>query len=286
VTTSTSNPLQSMKQGLHRKAKLMSARVAALPVARRHRSNFAEVERFCLFVGYPRSGHSLVGSLLNAHPHAVISHELDVLAMVGDGFNREQLFASILRRDRWFEQQGRRWTEFDYSVPGQHQGSFTQLRLIGDKKGGRTSLWLARRPELLDRLEETVGVPVVLVHIVRNPYDNVATMHRRGSTWEDSAASYLEMARTVLALRERHPSEFLVEGHLRDLIAAPEVEIGRLASEVGLAPAEGFAEGCARVIAGAERRSSKEMSWPRGLQQELARQFEEIDFLRGYAFGG
>ena len=47
--------------------------------ARRHRDDFAAVRTFLLFVGHPRSGHSLVGSLLDAHPDVVVSHELDAL---------------------------------------------------------------------------------------------------------------------------------------------------------------------------------------------------------------
>jgi len=39
-----------------------------LPDARRYRRHFDAVRTFCLFIGYPRSGHSLVGSLLDAHP--------------------------------------------------------------------------------------------------------------------------------------------------------------------------------------------------------------------------
>ena len=52
-----------------------------VPAAARAKSadTLSQLERFCLFVGYPRSGHSLVGSLLDAHPDIAISHELHVL---------------------------------------------------------------------------------------------------------------------------------------------------------------------------------------------------------------
>jgi phage terminase large subunit-like protein len=57
------------------------------------RNRFHDVGVFCIFIGYPRSGHSLVGSLLNAHPEVIISHELDVLrcaAIVYDKPNRSR----------------------------------------------------------------------------------------------------------------------------------------------------------------------------------------------------
>src|SRR6056297_1246638 len=43
------------------------------------------VEAFVQFVGFPRSGHSLIGSVLDAHPHAIISHELDTMGLIKKG---------------------------------------------------------------------------------------------------------------------------------------------------------------------------------------------------------
>jgi len=37
------------------------------------------VETFVMFIGYPRSRHSLVGAILDAHPEIIISHEYSVL---------------------------------------------------------------------------------------------------------------------------------------------------------------------------------------------------------------
>ena len=32
-----------------------------------------------MFIGYPRSGHSLVGAILDAHPEIIIPHQYDVI---------------------------------------------------------------------------------------------------------------------------------------------------------------------------------------------------------------
>ena len=146
----------------------------------RHAKTFDTVERFCLFIGYPRSGHSLVGSLLDAHPDVVLAHELDALKYVAAGYRRKQLYWMILRRDAEFTRSGRRWTGFDYAVEGQWQGRYERLQVIGDKKGGVSTFRLGARPELLDRLRRVVGAEVRLIHVVRNPFDNIATMSRRG----------------------------------------------------------------------------------------------------------
>ena len=38
------------------------------------------VETFVMFIGYPRSSHSLVGAILDAHPEIIIPHEYNVMA--------------------------------------------------------------------------------------------------------------------------------------------------------------------------------------------------------------
>ena len=102
---------------------------------RRYRDELAAVERFLLFVGYPRSGHSIVGAMLNAHRDAVVAHELDAPPLIVGGCSRDELFSRILARAYWFNMRGNR-ANYPYAVPGQWQGRFATLRVIGDKRGG------------------------------------------------------------------------------------------------------------------------------------------------------
>ena len=32
---------------------------------------------YCMFIGYPSSGHSVVGAFIDAHRNAIVSHELN-----------------------------------------------------------------------------------------------------------------------------------------------------------------------------------------------------------------
>ena len=43
-----------------------------------------EVKSFVFFLGHARSGHSIVGSLLDAHPHIVLGHEVDVFTQLSE----------------------------------------------------------------------------------------------------------------------------------------------------------------------------------------------------------
>jgi hypothetical protein len=106
------------------------------------RKPFRAVRSYCIFIGYPRSGHSLVGSLLDAHPNIVIAHELDALKYMNAGFSRGQILNLIVDRSRIFTKQGRVWTGYSYRVPGQWQGNHRDLRVIGDKNGWEIDTFL------------------------------------------------------------------------------------------------------------------------------------------------
>ena len=59
---------------------------------------FDETKYFCLFLGWSRSGHSIVGSVLDAHPNIVITHEYDVLKYYKRNKNSKELFMYLLNK--------------------------------------------------------------------------------------------------------------------------------------------------------------------------------------------
>jgi hypothetical protein len=249
------------------------------------RAAFADVERFCLFIGYPRSGHSLVGSLLDAHPDMVIAHELDFLRYLRlPLFRRAQLFELIAMRERWFNETGRNWTGFRYQVPGQWQGRVRTLRVIGDKKGGRSTIRLMRRPELLDRLARVVAMDLAAIHVVRNPFDNIATMHLRGGGPLSACAdTYFSMAAGNGALRDR--SDIAVfDLRYEHLIREPARALDRLCRFLGVDASPGYLDACAMSVSREPHQSRHEVVWPQPLVRTIEERSESVDFLRGYGF--
>lgn len=246
-------------------------------------SRFDAVERFCLFVGYPRSGHSLVGSLLDAHPDMVIAHELDALALVAEGCERDELYARITEHDQAFTDAGRQWMGYEYAVPGQWQGRHRHLRVVGDKKGGGSTERLATDPGALDHLEQLVGVPVVLLHVVRNPWDNIATIAKRsGCSIAESAARYGTMCVTVGALRER--GHTIVDVGHEQLIRAPAGELERVCGALGLDADDDYLAACASVVFPAPRRTRDDATWSDADTALVERLVQQHGHLAGYSF--
>jgi len=52
------------------------------------------------------------------------------------------------------------------------------LQVIGDKRGGETTMELTEKPEkfsILKELNNTLGIPLKFLHVIRNPYDIIST---------------------------------------------------------------------------------------------------------------
>lgn len=57
-------------------------------------------------------------------------------------------------------------------------------QIIGDKTGATAALTMKRSTnaeEAVHRLEKTAGAKVRIIHVVRNPFDNIATMVLRNN---------------------------------------------------------------------------------------------------------
>ena len=94
-----------------------------------------------MFIGYARSGHSLVGAILDAHPEIIISHEFNVVdhwdnykdktkyRLFYDLHALSQKQAMFRNRAPCLERPGHRYR---YHVPGQWRGTYKeQIKVKG-----------------------------------------------------------------------------------------------------------------------------------------------------------
>jgi hypothetical protein len=251
---------------------------------RRHHAAFDRVAAFCLFVGYPRSGHSIVGALLNAHRDAVIAHELKASDLILAGCSRDDLYARILSRAYWFHLRGNR-ANYEYHVPNQWQGRFATLRVIGDKRGGLVSRTLDEHPDFLERVRALVGVPLRLVHVVRNPFDNISAIAvSDGRPLAESVEYYFGHCRATARLDTlARPGEVFSFRH-EDMVRAPVATLSALCGFLGLEPYPSYLEDCARVVFPKPTHTRRKVDWPDALVREVERRARAYPFLDGYRF--
>jgi Sulfotransferase family len=244
-----------------------------------------DIERVCFFIGYGRSGHTAIGSVLNAHPEMVISHELNLFRYVEEGFSRRQLFALMLLRDQQFAARGRIWTGYDYTVPNQSQGCFTRLRVIGDKKGGRSAQIIDSQPELVDRLRRTVRMPLRVIQVVRNPFDNLVTQSVRVNlTLPEAIEWYDERSRGVLRARSLFDASEVIDVQHEEFVRDPKGTLTRLCGFLGVEACESYLDDCASIVNPGNSRRRDSVTWTKDERHRVQEIIDQYTFLSGYTF--
>lgn len=250
--------------------------------------NATNLECFCIFLGYPRSGHSLVGSLLNAHPNIVISHELDVLRFLKHKITNTELFNLIIARDKWFlnEQKGA-WTGYNYIVDDLHQGEHLNIQVIGDKKGGKSSLRCYEDAGLLDELALRVALPLKIVHHVRNPYDIVTTHFLRSNGKTSLKECIDEHIKRSIAIKSiiaagKHQ---VLELHHSDFCEQPENSIKTLIKFLLNEEAhDEYLHKCAAVVEKTISKSRYKIEWDSKHKKMLQDNLSDFEFFSRYNF--
>jgi hypothetical protein len=261
-----------------------------------YKSKFSDLSSFVIFVGYPRSGHSLVGSLLDAHPEVVISNQVDILQFVSHNYSREQIQYLIWKNTRREAAAGRSNSKYNYRVPGQFQGEATSISVIGDKRGGGTSRRIGNQGDfkLLQQLKSTMGLRLKVVHVVRNPFDNLSTMVRRGVkakpdvTVAEVYADKLKNYQTKLAVNQRliESDEYALKTiRHENLVENPTLVLSEICTFLGVdAPAD-YLEACTSIIwerPNASRTNSP--LWNAQRKEAIRELIQKYDFLKGYDF--
>ena len=259
----------------------------------RHPGVFENVRNFCLFVGHGRSGSSIVGALLNAHPDIVLSNELNVLEYAGT-LSQEQLFNLILL---FSKRQARRGSPggggYSYAVPNQWQGRHKEIRVIGDRKAGATAIQLLKEPELLGKLRETIAVPLKFICVTRNPFDTLATTLKKTIRHDGETAAnhlerqieyYFERCEGVNRLfEELGPEAVRVVSH-ESLVADASSVLAELCRYLDVAADADYLRDCAAIVNPRPHITRGSIEWPTHLLDEVRRRAGSIPWLQGYRF--
>lgn len=269
------------------------AHLVTLRASSRFAHLFADVETYCSFIGYSRSGHSLVAALLDAHPNIVIAHEVRAIKYIRAGFGRDALYylllqSTIVRGHSW-----KRGGGYTYKVPDQWQGSFEKIRVIGNKHGQFMVSILASNPKLLQKLQERVKVPVRFIHVVRNPFDNIATLalrkaKKQGRSVDIQAAidDYFEVCASVMQVKAMTDVADVFDLHHEDFIRDPKLHLRNLLLWLGIEPPSDYLDACASIVFESPNKSRYKLDWNMASRQKVENKMESFPFLKAYTFDG
>jgi hypothetical protein len=259
----------------------------------REKKNFKSIRTYCMFIGYPRSGHSFLSALLDAHPNIVMGMEVDALNLVDLGYSRNQIYYCIIHNAKIFTHAFKNiWTGYSYAIPDSHQGDFKEILIIGDKKGGRSTLRLGENPELFNRLSTITRIPIKIFHVIRNPFDNIATIMLRYmemgfplnyETLKSRIDFYFIRVEINSRLRQRKDFNILEVYHEK-FIEDPKATLKRMLDFLQIDAPIDYFEKCSCKAYKSPNKSRHKINWPDELKLYVEQKIATYPFLSHYRF--
>jgi hypothetical protein len=257
---------------------------------------FDKVEYFCMFIGHGRSGSTLVGALLNAHPNIVMSNELNVIDYMEAKISRKQLFNLIYYMTRRQVNQGSQGGGgYTYQVPNQWQGKHREIRVIGDRKDGATAIQIYQNQELVSKLKEWIELPIRFVHVARNPFDAIATTVKKTIRYADESEEshlrrqiehYFERASAVTTVMEMNGKDNLHLVHHEDLLVDTKETLGNLCRFLNVEPDSQYLQDSENILRKDPHITRNKITWAPELIDLVSKQLTHYPWLERYSYSG
>ena len=272
------------------------------------------IKTFIFFVGHPCSGHSIIGSLIDSHPHMVVSHEYTLFRKLSTGAlapTKPEIFNALWKTSqaaalkhgvRSINKKG--YTLF---VDGLYQGRYVDyIDVIGDKRGDCTIEMFIKTPSdwlSVYSILQSLNVTLKVIHVIRNPYDNIASMlfmytsrtplgsiKQSNKTHTFNSDLVLDWIRVYFQLHEgivKVKKEYnldIIEIHGKDLILDPKGTLLKLCNQLGVACSDDYLEMCNKKAYKTESRTRYLVKWT-DMQLKLIQQnIKKYSCLKGYTF--
>jgi hypothetical protein len=256
----------------------------------RDRDRFSDVETLVVFIGHVKSGGSLIGAMIDAHPDALVSDEVDLLRYLQAGFRREQLFQLVARGSRREAMKGRvtarRLDPYSLAVAGASQGLATRPRVLGDVRSGPTTRRLGERLEMLAELDEVMApTETRYLHVVRNPFDPISAMVRRGQrTFANAIQDYTDQCERLVRIRGVLPPERLLTVRYESFTHDPVAQLAAVCAFLDLTATTELLASCAEVIQPDRPGERTSLDWSPESISSVQHVIDSVPFLDGYTW--
>ena len=273
------------------------------------------VKTFVFFVGHARSGHSIFGSLLDSHPHMVVSHEFDVFTKLSDGSlvpTKPEIFNALWHNARHalsgYRAKSHLRKGYTLFVDGLYQGRYVDhIDVIGDKRGDATTYLLRTQPKKWSNalnVLKSLNVSLKVIHVIRNPYDNIATIlmylryknqsfgdaKRSNKSYEFSSkiitgwiGGYFSYHQAIEMANKSYNLD-IIQIHGKDLVTDPTDTLLKLCNYLGVTCSNSYLENCSNQIFKRESRTRHMIKWDDKHIDMIQQNINKHSSLKDYSF--
>jgi hypothetical protein len=238
---------------------------------------------FVLVIGNARSGSTLLGSILDAHPCAIVANETVGSANFWRDMDRPRILGEIAESSRRRRLSGRVSEGYRYLIPAAAK-EMPRILVMGDKVWNPATLMLHGDYSLLNRLERILGVPIKIIHCIRNPFDVIATMHARSKAPViDRAHWYFLHCSAALAVRQKWEPDRYLDFHHESTFDNPDQAIAGLCRFLELPVDKSHIQASKALLFPQLRTTRRNLAWEPAMVRMITSRMGEFDFLGRYA---
>ena len=273
------------------------------------------VKTFVFFLGYPHSGHSIVGSLMDGHPHMVISHELDLFTKLSKRVispTKTEIFNAVWKNTVQTIINGIRAQNakgYNLTVGNSYEGKYVDhIDVIGDKKGGTTTYMLWKQPTRWSNafnVIKALNVTLKVILVYRNPYDivastilmahysntkftsikkaNITSIHSSPGQVNGWIKNYFSYLKAIVNAKKTYNLD-MIEIHGKDLISQPRDTILKLCNDLQVTCSDDYLDICSNKIFKTESRTRRLIKWTDGNLKMMKQYIGKYSSLKDYSF--
>ena len=273
------------------------------------------VRLFVLFIGYPRSGHSFIGSVIDGHPEAIMAHEYKLFGKCSEFHPQSTLFErkadifNSLYNSSVFNAYGG-WRSNSTTSKGYNlhmtewHGRFTTLNVIGDKSGGDVAAYFYKNYTMIEtcyrQLVTTIQIPVLFIHVVRNPFDMIATAVVRWTTRSEDMRRMLSNGQKIEIPLEYYDEIITCTFHLADAVTRvkkfanvleivqeeyvrnPRYYVKLICTSLHLSCTREYIDACVKKAYTETTRSRDLLVWPPDIKKRIKDEAKKYPFFSAY----
>lgn len=268
------------------------------------------LERYLMFIGHDQSESILIGALLNAHLEMVVANEAGTIKNFSPKTTQYEILRMIFSEDMKvleYEQKESYAQRKLVHVKGQWERRYSRLRVIGDKLAYVSTMRLYNEPEVLGSFQKTIGVPINVLFVYRNPYDMIATRSLKNlssncSIRQDLLSDYKPVDSEKYELDSKEISDFFEyfdkvrkvlamfsDGQVfpisyEGFVASPVQKLQEFCVFLGVKYKQYYLDGCASMVDANIHKSRYKVKWTREQLDEVAQGIKKCPWLEGYNF--
>ena len=260
-----------------------------------------DIQIMLLIIGFPRSGSSLLGYLLTAHPNMVVADEaLHPKQDVRIYSSLDEIFNQILEHDYNMRLRSHVWSKLKKSlfnvistkhriesyvlIHNQYQGRCEHLKVIGNKGSHVSHVNVQNRStntlKILKKNLKEKNIVLKWIFTVRNPYDMYSTMLR----YHHPRNELIEICVRNKEFLEQIDSQDIFYARHEDMIANPRSQLAKICDFLQVSASPDYLDDCAFVVDKEPHKSRLKHDWTKEEKQTIESLIEKYDCFSKYSW--